>query len=152
MTNFSPFFPGSDGLVTLRYPPNWFAEVRPTPPPSPPATSYTIGYLFSLDPSVATGPDLPRNAAKIDVEVDLPEVNDCRSQPADAIPAALGGVAGWRQTRAALADDGDFRGIFVAAYLDGRCFRVLGHFGPENHDDSIFEQIVSSFAFSQTGQ
>lgn len=141
-------FASADGLFTLRYPPTWFAEIRSTPAPSPATTSYSAGSLFSFDPKTA-GPNFPPDAAKIDVEVTVPEGSSCRIAPSDATSATLGGAQGWEQSKV-LESDGETRGVFVEAYFQGLCFQVAGYFGIKNTDESAFQQIVASFAFTRS--
>jgi hypothetical protein len=141
-----------DGLFTLRYPPSWFAETPPRPPPSPQATGYEVGLLFSTDPAAESpGPVFPAGASKVDLIVDLPGSSDCPTQPAGARAATLGGVAGWKVTRTEPNDFGLTADSF-GAYFGGRCFFVTGYFGPDNHDQSIFEQVVKSFTFRTSGK
>jgi hypothetical protein len=99
--------------------------------------------LFSIDPTGHTGPGFPDEAAKVDLVV---SEQDCPTLP-DAKPAILGGVTGWRKTGPLV----DFPGVSIdawGAHFSGRCFQVNAYFGPENHDQAIFEQIVSSFTFN----
>lgn len=147
-----PTFTSADGLFTLRYPPSWFAEPRPTPAPSPQAYGYVAGYLFSTDPAaVSSGSVFPAGASKVDLSVSLPGSSDCPTQPAGATAATMGGVAGWRVTTAKPNDFG-LTGDSFGAYFGGHCFLVIGYFGPDNHDQGIFEQVVKSFTFKTSGQ
>lgn len=144
-----PTFVSWDGLFTLRYPPSWFAEPQPTPPASPQAYGYEVGILYNMDPH-KLGPTPPPTVSKVDLEVSLPGSSDCPTQPAGASAATLGGVAGWRVTRTEPIDG--LTADSFGAYSGGHCFLVIGYFGPDNHDQGIFEQVVKSFTFKTSGQ
>jgi hypothetical protein len=145
-------FASPDGLFTLRYPPSWFAKTLLTPPPSPQAIGYEVGLLFSTDPAgVSPGLAFPAGASKVDLSVSSPGSSDCPTQPAGATAATLGGVAGWRVTTNKPNDFGLTADSF-GAFFGGHCFLVTGYFGPDNHDQAIFEQVVKSFTFKTSGQ
>lgn len=145
-----PTFVSWDGLFTLRYPPSWFAEPQPTPPASPQAYGYEVGILYNMDPH-KLGPTPPPTVSKVDLEVSLPGSSDCPTQPAGASAATLGGVAAWRVTRIEPNDFGLTADSF-GAYFGGHCFLVTGYFGPDNHDQGIFEEVVKSFTFKTSEQ
>ena len=144
-------FTSPDGLFTLRYPPSWFLEIPPTPPPSPQALGWGVGYLFSFDRSDG-GPKFPDNGAKVDLEVSIPAPGyDCRVQPSDALVATLGGVEGWRVDRA-LSDVPGSSVTAVRAYAQGYCFKISGYFGPNYNDQGTFDDIVGSWVFAGATQ
>jgi hypothetical protein len=103
--------------------------------------------LSSVDPQTVTGPAFPRNAAKVDLEVDESPDN-CPSMPELSQPATLGGIAGWQRSGPVTGEDTTLTFEAFGAYYNGHCFSLIAYFGPENHDQSVFEQIVSTFTFN----
>jgi hypothetical protein len=140
-------FVSPDGLFSLRYPPGWFAEVTPTPPPDAGATIYQAGILYNTDPGTL-GPTSPPGITKIDLEVGLPATGDCRVAPPGATGTTLGGTTAWTVTNASV-NDFDLRATTVKAYFEGRCFSLIAFFGVESHDEDVFRQIVGTFQFNE---
>jgi hypothetical protein len=85
------------------------------------------------------------------MEVSLPGSSNCPSEPAGATPAEFGGIAGWRLTKTE-PNDFDLTSDSIGVYFGGRCYTITGYFGPDNHDQSIFEQMISSVVFTSLQQ
>jgi hypothetical protein len=110
--------------------------------------SYQAGAFFSVDPSsIGPGQAFPPTGSKVEVKISLPELEDCRDQPAGASAATLGGMPAWRVETTEPNDFG-LTADSYSSYFSGNCFLLTAYFGAENHDQSTFGLLIHSFAFA----
>ncbi len=64
---------------------------------------------------------------------------------------SLGSVTGWRFTRSEPNDFGQTADAWGVSQV-GHCFTFTAYFGPQNHDQPVFEQVMRSLVLKGPSQ
>jgi hypothetical protein len=136
----------SQGLVTLRHPPDW----------------HQLGNeIYSVDPALLSKRPLPE-LIEIEVSASPDDGYGCgiltydlasqtRTPEAAAVPTTVAGVPGWYLVRMPgdpLLNDPNTRIEAVTAVYKGYCFNIAAYFTQALPDAEVFRKIVSTLNFN----
>jgi hypothetical protein len=91
----------------------------------------------------------PPTVAKIDMEVNSLQADDCRVRPSGSASVMVGGLEGWKLVNTK-PDEYQLTAMTVKVFYRNVCISLIAYFGLQSHDQSTFDRIVDSLQFTGT--